>query len=186
MTRKQALLYAIERTKESNPDAAAALMSIYRDMPALCWSTDACRDAIEQFYIDNNRYPKSNEYNTHPNLPSRSVVEKRLGVDFILNCASRNRESRKNAALKQFVAEYDYTRPFSGKMYNEKRRVGVIRWQAVARLWGQKTWSGLVKFAQLKPIPRQPRPEDYSIVTKGGIWEIERRIAAIEERIKNS
>lgn len=188
MTRKQALLYAIEHLRD-NPEVVDKLTSMYNDMPMCHWSKEACEDAIEQFYIERGRYPNISDLDRYTYLPSHPTVKNRFGIsarEFLSRYNDKVRRLNKEEALRQFIAEYKRVGPFTAKMYNKGRGVGVSTWQYVARLWEIKSWSELVKFSNVEPVVKQKEPTQFNITVKGGVWEWNRRIAEINERIKNS
>ena len=189
MTRKQALLYAIEHIGNDNPEAAEKLLSMYNDMPMCHWSKEACEDAVEQFYIDRGRYPNTSDLDRYAYLPSHPTVKNRFGIEageFLAAYTGKALRIKRDVALSQFKEEFKRVRPFSGIMYNKERGEGIISWQYVARLCGLRTWTELLDLAELKRIIREPEPKKYNISTKGGVWEIDRRIEEINKRIENS
>lgn len=189
MTRKQALLYAIEHIGQDSPEAVEKLKSMYNDMPMCHWSKEACEDAIEQFYIDCGRYPNTSDLDRYTYLPSHPTVKNRFGVEareFLAQYTGRALCLKKDAALEQFVAEFNRIQPTSSVVYNKEREEGVISWQFVAHLCGLHTWMELLNAAGVKRVVRSYAPKAYRVNTKGGVWEIDKRIAEIDKRIENS
>lgn len=188
MTRKQALLYAIEHIGSDNPEATEKLLSMYNDMPMCHWSKEACEDAIEQFYIERGRYPNTSDLDRYTYLPSHPTVKNRFGIDareFLSRYTGKALCLKREAVLKQFKEEFERIQPLSNIMYNKERGEGVISWQFVAHICGLRTWTELLNLAGLKRIVRKPEPRVYKVTTKGGIWEIDKRIAEINRRIKS-
>jgi len=179
MTRKQALLYAIEHIGEDNIEAVAQLESMYDDMPMCHWSEAACKDAIEQFYIDRGRYPNVSDLDRFAYLPSHTAVQNRFGVparEFLAQYTGAAKQVSKEKAMDEFVSEYNRIRPTSSLMYNRERGEGVITWQFVAHLCGVNTWLELLRLANLERIKKEPKPTVYKIISHGGILDTERKI----------
>ncbi len=80
MTRKQALLRAIEELKKNkkNTQIVMLLTEIYEDMPLVRWNRNNILDAFQQYLIDNNGvFPTKR--NLGKSLPTYNVIKRIFG-----------------------------------------------------------------------------------------------------------
>lgn len=186
MTRREALLCAIEYIGNNNPELTDKLNEMLEDMPMTHWSAAACYDAIEDFYITQGRFPRMEDFKYNSKLPALPTIRNRFKMPALqwLSSLEHYTPARTNSALAAFIDEYNRIHPVSGPDYNIKKREDVSKWQAVARRYTPSgNWMDLLKLAGLRSVPRRHIPE-YQVDATGGIWAIDERLQALEQKSK--
>ena len=186
MTRREALLCAIEYIGDNNPELTDKLNEMLEDMPMTHWSAAACYDAVEDFYITQGRFPRMEDFKYNSKLPALPTIRNRFKMPALqwLGSLEHYTPARTNSALAAFIDEYNRIHPVSGPDYNIKKREDVSKWQAVARRYTPSgNWTDLLKLAGLRSVPRRHIPE-YQVDATGGIWAIEERLQALEQKDK--
>lgn len=186
MTRREALLCAIEYIGNNNPELTDKLNEMLEDMPMTHWSAAACYDAIEDFCITQGRFPRMEDFKYNSKLPALPTIRNRFKMPALqwLSSLEHYTPARTNSALAAFIDEYNRIHPVSGPDYNIKKREDVSKWQAVARRYTPSgNWMDLLKLAGLRSVPRRHIPE-YQVDATGGIWAIDERLQALEQKSK--
>ncbi len=186
MTRREALLCAIEYIGSNNPELTCKLNEMLEDMPMTHWSAAACYDAIEDFCITQGRFPRMEDFKYNSKLPALPTIRNRFKMPALqwLSSLEHYTPARTNSALAAFIDEYNRIHPVSGPDYNIKKREDVSKWQAVARRYTPSgNWMDLLKLAGLRSVPRRHIPE-YQVDATGGIWAIDERLQALEQKSK--
>lgn len=184
MTRREALLCAIEYIGNNNPELTCKLNEMLEDMPMTHWSAAACYDAIEDFCITQGRFPRMEDFKYNSKLPALPTIRNRFKMPALqwLSSLEHYTPARTNSALAAFIDEYNRIHPVSGPDYNIKKREDVSKWQAVARRYTPSgNWTDLLKLAGLRSVPRRHIPE-YQVDATGGIWAIDERLQALEQK----
>lgn len=184
MTRREALLCAIEYIGDNNPELTDKLNEMLEDMPMTHWSAAACYDAIEDFCITHGRFPRMEDFKYNSKLPALPTIRNRFKMPALqwLSSLEHYTPARTNSALAAFIDEYNRIHPVSGPDYNIKKREDVSKWQAVARRYTPSgNWTDLLKLAGLRSVPRRHIPE-YQVDATGGIWAIDERLQALEQK----
>lgn len=186
MTRREALLCAIEYIGSNNPELTCKLNEMLEDMPMTHWSAAACYDAIEDFCITQGRFPRMEDFKYNSKLPALPTIRNRFKMPALqwLSSLEHYTPARTNSALAAFIDEYNRIHPVSGPDYNIKKCKDVSRWEAVARRYTPSgNWTDLLKLTGLRSVPRRNIPE-YQVDATGGIWAIEERLQALEHKGK--
>ena len=186
MTRREALLCAIEYIGDNNPELTDKLNEMLEDMPMTHWSAAACYDAVEDFCITQGRFPRMEDFKYNSKLHALPTIRNRFKMPALqwLSSLEHYTPARTNSALAAFIDEYNRIHPVSGPDYNIKKREDVSKWQAVARRYTPSgNWTDLLKLAGLRSVPRRHIPE-YQVDATGGIWAIEERLQALEQKDK--
>lgn len=184
MTRREALLCAIEYIGDNNPELTDKLNEMLEDMPMTHWSAAACYDAIEDFCITHGRFPRMEDFKYNSKLPALPTIRNRFKMPALqwLRSLEHYTPARTNSALAAFIDEYNRIHPVSGPDYNIKKCKDVSRWEAVARRYTPSgNWTDLLKLTGLRSVPRRHIPE-YQVDATGGIWAIEERLQALEQK----
>ena len=184
MTRREALLCAIEYIGDNNPELTDKLNEMLEDMPMTHWSAAACYDAVEDFCITQGRFPRMEDFKYNSKLPALPTIRNRFKMPALqwLGSLEHYTPARTNSALAAFIDEYNRIHPVSGPDYNIKKREDVSKWQAVARRYTPSgNWTDLLKLAGLRSVPRRHIPE-YQVDATGGIWAIDERLQALEQK----
>lgn len=80
MTRKQAVLAAIEVLSKNKKNAmiVEVLEQIYDDLPLVHWTREMALDALQDFYLENNRLPVNSELGRK--LPAKLTLKRLFGI----------------------------------------------------------------------------------------------------------
>ena len=185
MTRREALLRAIKYIGDNDPELTHKLNEMIEDMPMTHWSAAACYDAIEDFYITHGRFPRMEDFKRSSKLPTLPTIRNRFHMPALqwLRSLEHYTPARTNSALVAFIDEYNRIHPVSGPDYNIKKCKDVSRWEAVARRYTPSgNWTDLLKLTGLRSVPRRHIPE-YQVDATGGIWAIDERLQALEQKL---
>ena len=164
MTRKQALLRSAELL-ESLPETEEItnLVEILKecadDLPVTKWDAKTIFDTIEQYYIDNGRYPNAKEFESR-GLPSHGMTV----IDFLdtfypdrkeiaRRCNRKYSNEPKEHWLKVFQDQMMQHSIRTGADYNKRRTEGP-GWAYIAHLFGLKRWKQLIEYADVAIPPR--------------------------------
>lgn len=157
MTRKQALLWAIEvldNTRQTEETAAARekLEECIAELPFTRWSERAIFDACDQFLLDHGRPPSTRDFAGY-GLPGHRTIQERFGMtaaefrnryyskESDISWCSSYRMCTSQEIVDQFVEEYHRLRPTSNTGYNKERDRRAPTWQTAAKQLGVRKWS---------------------------------------------
>lgn len=157
MTRKQAILQAIT-ILSTNGNAALCdkLQEICDELPINHWSKKAVFDAIDQYILDNNKFPSKKEIEQNPNLPKHSTIRNRFGLsmkefrlqfypDFLNKCNSRiywaSSAEDWELFFKQQYKELNYP---TMAQYDKLRIKNTPSARHIAKICNCKTWNELL------------------------------------------
>lgn len=188
MTRKQALLCAIELIGDTRPELTSKLQEMVEDMPMSHWSEAACYDAIDEYYLTHGKLPSTSEMNRNPSLPSHSTIENRFKMTALewLRLRQDYVPRLADSTIEAFKSEFERIQPTSAAEYNERRNKDMAVWQTVsARYTASNSFRRLLEYAGIEPLPPKNAPRkqtEYQITTTGGIWAIEERLKQLRKR----
>jgi hypothetical protein len=173
MTRKQALNQAIHELSKQNgqEEVIEKLKSICNELPLCNWTEAAIKDSVEQFYVDNGRYPNVTDFKKKC-LPPHPSVKRRFGInlkDWLHeNYPSEPKprtnkeltEEQKMTVLNAFKDAYLEIEATSSEDYDKRRPLGAPCWLTAARRMNTSRWLQLVSNLGLPRFysPRGPRP----------------------------
>lgn len=166
MTRKEALLHAIDiisniSTTHNNMLIIEKLQEIIADLPLNMWTESAIHDAIQQWAIDNGRYPMVSDFKSRY-LPSHPSVKNRFGMtlgDFLAKYYPQSKPRCKTPKYRYktkyewkeiFINEYKRINPHSCNEFDKKRSAGVPMWITIAKMFGLCTWKELLALCGIK------------------------------------
>lgn len=154
MTRKQAIIKAIQTVSESgleeSNDIIGLLQDIYDELPINHWTDKSIRDSVEQFIIDNGRNPTATDFKKkgmppHPVIKQKYKITLSEWLEKNYPTHSPNLEELKNDYTKSFVEDYLRIKPKSSDEFNQKKSANTKCWQTVAKYYDVKAWLPLIK-----------------------------------------
>jgi hypothetical protein len=82
MTRKQASNQAIHELskQDGQEEVIEKLQSICNELPLCNWTEAAIKDSVEQFYVENGRYPNVTDFKKK-GMPPHPSVKRRFGIN---------------------------------------------------------------------------------------------------------
>lgn len=151
MTRKQALLAVLK--EQTNPEIIEKLQDIIDDEPSIKWTKKKILDSIEQFIIDNNRYPLTCEMDRLAILPPHTNISyyfnmtyKELIKEYFPDYMRNSKiEIDTNTLSKQFKKEFVRLEYPSESIYNINRSKELPTIQTTAKYVGAKNFTELLK-----------------------------------------
>jgi len=168
MTRKEAIIYAIDMIRkyggdsEESKSAEEKLTSVMNDLPLTKWSKEAIFDACDQYCKKHNKsYLTATDFNSGE-LPPHRVVKKRFGME-VKEFRDQyypvpNRMPYHNVYYK--MSEEDYTKEFAQfckkysyltqDEYNKRRPEHLPTWVILARMNGVERWTELLSIANVE------------------------------------
>ena len=164
MTRKTALLAAVRllSADKTNRETVLKLKELAADLPAIHWSDNAIRDAVEQFIEDHGRVPTVTDFR-QKNLPSHTVIRQKYGVSLAVWLKENYPSSPvlSHAELKRtyteaFLADYARIKPSGGDAFNKNRTLSKS-WQTVAKYHAVGSWGALLHTLGLQQFDAEKR-----------------------------
>ncbi len=174
MTRKQSLIKAIE-ILSSLPQAGdlreviTGLNELVSDLPVTSWDEKTIFDTIEQFFIENGKYPTTNDFQ-RKGLPSHTVIRHRFGItltefldryypqrrDYVKRQRKAYTQHSRTHWLNVFSQQIKQNKIMTADDYNKNRTEGPS-WKYIARLYGLHKWSDLVRLSGAEIAPKRER-----------------------------
>ena len=180
MTRKQALQAVLKNTR--NKEVIKKINEIIDDLPFRIWSESAAIDSVEQFMLENKRYPETREFKEGI-LPSHTLIRKRFKMSVLefldthfpreefVRAASLTEKSR-NRWIADFKIQYLAINPSNATAYDKTRRQGSPSWVQVAKLCKVRTWYQLLNYCELlRPFEIQRVATTYNVASCSDLEE---------------
>lgn len=155
MTRKQALMKAIEALKDQGlSEEAKVLTGLWEELPNVHWTEKAIFDAVDQWIIDHGRVPKSYHFKG-AGLPSPTVIKYYYKMpvpdwlDKYYPVVQPTEDELREKYTKAFIEDYLKIKPRSGDEFNAKRSDKSRGWRSVAKYYHLGTWRTLIRHLEL-------------------------------------
>lgn len=154
MTRKQALLRAIDVLSSSSADQEAVqkLKEMVIELPLTHWTDMAVRDAVAQYVEDHGQMPRPDDFRTRSLPPITAIhrlysltVGEWLEKNYTIPKVDRSEEIAKQhkQQTELFIREYHRIKPHSREDYDRKRSSGLMSSQTIMIYNNAPTWTQL-------------------------------------------
>lgn len=165
ITRKQAVLRAIEILSKSkeNQEICKVLQELLDELPLSHWTEKSLKDSIEQFLLENNRLPNSEDYLTNKNLPSRCTIKSKTGLsmeeyynkyysNFYYNNNSIYNHKEIEHWVELFKEQYIKHDKPGLNTFDKLRDEGTPCVQTYCKIIGISTWNELLEYCGFEVI----------------------------------